>query len=130
VPSRRRTGMTFAQPEAFALLLVVVLMAIGGVWLARWQARARRAFAGPQSARWQAASLWPRLTLVLVAATLIVVAAARPQWGSRNQLNERRGIDLVIVLDVSQSMQATDVTPSRFGVAQDELTKLVSAMRG
>ena len=40
------------------------------------------------------------------------------------------GIDLVIVLDVSQSMQATDVTPSRFGVAQDELTKLVAAMRG
>ena len=106
--------MTFAQPQWFLLLIGVAAMAGAGFWLARWQA----------------ASLWPRLTLVLVAATLMVVAAARPQWGSRDQRNERSGIDLVIVLDVSQSMQATDVAPSRFGVAQDELTKLVAAMRG
>lgn len=122
--------MTFAQPQWFLLLIGVVAMAGAGWWLARWQVRARRAFAGPQSSRWQAAPLWPKLTLVLLAATLLVVAAARPQWGSRDQRSERRGIDLVIVLDVSQSMQATDVAPSRFGVAQDELTKLVSAMRG
>ena len=120
----------FAQPQWFVLLIGVAALAGMGFWLARWQRRARRAFAGPQSSRWQAASLWPRLVLVILAAVMIVVAAARPQWGSRDQFNERRGIDLVIVLDVSQSMQATDVAPSRFALAQDELTRLVTSLRG
>jgi len=39
------------------------------------------------------------MLLVLIAAGLIVIAAARPQWGNRQQLREAKGVDLVIALD-------------------------------
>jgi Ca-activated chloride channel family protein len=120
----------FGQPGYFALGAVVLAMATLSFWLRRWQRQARQQFAGPQGDRWRTAATWPRLVLVLLAAVLIVFAAARPQWGSSERVRERSGIDLVIVLDVSQSMQAQDVSPSRFGLARDELVKFVESMRG
>lgn len=120
----------FAQPAYLLLVVVVLAMAGAGVWLARWRRRAQESFAGPQAQRWPVAPSWPRLALVLIAALLVVIAAARPQWGSRELTRERHGIDLVIVLDVSQSMQATDVAPSRVGLAEEQLARLVETQRG
>lgn len=119
-----------AQPEYLALLAVVALMAAAAAWLARWRKRARREFAGPQAARWQGAAFSLGGILVLAAATLLVVAAARPQWGSRELLRDRQGVDLVIALDISQSMEAADVQPSRLALAQEELVRVVEQQRG
>src|SRR5262245_59771627 len=111
--------MHIGQPAYLGLLLLVAVMAAGAAWLVRWRRRARDAFAGPQARSWPAAPLWPRLTLLLVAAVILVLAAARPQWGSVEKQQDEQGIDLVIVLDVSQSMMATDLQPTRMAVAQD-----------
>lgn len=120
----------FAQPGYLLLLLVVLAMAGAGLWLVRWRDRARQSFAGPQAAHWPTSAFWPRLLLVLLAAGLIVVAAARPRWGHSDRVRERQGVDLVIALDVSQSMQAADVAPNRLRAAQDEVVSLVEAERG
>ena len=45
-------------------------------------------------------------------------ALARPRWGETTETVERRGADVVLVLDTSASMRATDVTPSRFVLAR------------
>lgn len=57
----------------------------------------------------------PRLkfVLMLVALALIIVALARPQFGTKITNETRRGIELVIALDISNSMLAEDVAPSR-----------------
>ena len=120
----------YAQPAWLLLLLVVLGMSAAVIRLQRWQRRARASFAGPQAARWPRTLAWPRMLLLLAAAALIALAAARPQWGSRESSREREGVDLVIALDVSQSMQAKDVPPSRLQLAQDELTRLVETQRG
>jgi Ca-activated chloride channel family protein len=44
---------------------------------------------------------------------LLVIALARPQWGSRWEVVHRRGLDILIALDVSKSMLAEDVKPNR-----------------
>ncbi len=118
------------QPWLLLLLVVPGTLAASYVLLALWRRRARARFAGPQAARWPAASAWPQATLVVGAACLLVVAAARPQWGSRELQREREGFDLVIALDISQSMQARDASPSRLGLAQQELVRLVEDLRG
>jgi Ca-activated chloride channel family protein len=120
----------FAEPAYFALAIVVALMLLAFVRLAHWRLAARRDFAGPQADRWPAGSYWPGALLVLAAASLVAIAAARPQWGDRDRVREREGVDLVLVLDISQSMEAADVAPTRLQVAQDELVRLVESQRG
>ncbi len=120
----------FAEPRYLLLLLIVAAMAAIGLLYARWRALARRRFAGGQAARWRATATWPKTALLLAAATLVVLAAARPQWGSREFRRERQGVDLVIALDISESMQARDVSPSRIALAQEELARFVQGVRG
>jgi len=120
----------FAQPAFLALLAVVAVMIFGAWRLARWRRHARQDFAGPQVRRWPASAFWAHTLLFLAAAALVSLAAARPQWGKDERFREREGIDFVIALDVSQSMEATDVSPSRLATAQDQLIQLVEAERG
>lgn len=120
----------FGDSAYFALGLVVLLMLFGVFRLARWRSRAREAFAGPRSRSWPSVAFWPRSLFLLGAAVLIVLAAARPQWGNDQLTREVEGIDMVIVLDISLSMTADDVDPTRMKVAQDNLATLVRAQRG
>jgi Ca-activated chloride channel family protein len=120
----------FAQPAYFALGAAVLAMAAGAVLTGVWRRRARNEFAGPQASRWGGSGFWVRSLLFLVAAALVVVAAARPQWGTVETLREREGIDYVIALDISKSMYADDVSPSRLEAAQESLVRLVESERG
>ena len=56
--------------------------------------------------------------LIIGAVGLLVVAAARPQFGTRVETVQARGQDIVIAVDLSQSMLAEDVAPSRLERAQ------------
>jgi len=69
--------------------------------------------------------------VLLVAATLgVVLALAGPMWGFRWQEVRREGIDLVVALDTSRSMLATDVKPNRLGRAKLAIEDLVAELRG
>jgi Ca-activated chloride channel family protein len=122
--------MSFAEPGFFALLLVVGLMAVMAWRLARWRMRARSIFGGPQASRWRESFSLAATVFVLEAAVLIVIAIARPVWGTTEFTRERQGVDLVIVLDISASMQGTDAQPTRIAMAQGQLNRLVEAERG
>ena len=60
----------------------------------------------------------------------LTIAASGPQIGTRVRPVERKGVDLVIVLDTSKSMDANDVTPSRLSKAKLELNKLIKTLNG
>ena len=125
--------MRFANPHIFWLLsLVVVLVAlfIYGVYVQR---RRLRQFGNPELLR----SLMPNVSyirpqlkfyLLAVALVLIVFALARPQIGSRLEKSDTTGIEVMMVLDVSNSMLATDVAPSRIENAKMMLSKLIDQM--
>lgn len=67
-----------------------------------------------------------KLILALLAFMLLVFALARPQFGSKLKEVKREGIELIIALDVSNSMNATDVKPSRLKRAKRAIEKLVN----
>ncbi|MDO9446278.1 MAG: VWA domain-containing protein, partial [Dehalococcoidia bacterium] len=69
-------------------------------------------------------------TLVVLATALLVLAAARPQWGRADAEVVQRGIDLVIVLDVSRSMLAEDIVPSRAGAAALGIEAMLTHLTG
>ncbi len=60
----------------------------------------------------------------------LIIATSGPQIGTRVRPVERKGVDLVIVLDTSKSMDANDVTPSRLSKAKFELNKLIKNLNG
>ncbi len=73
--------------------------------------------------------LWQML-LFMFGLLLALIAAARPQWGMKDENVYQKGRDLLIVLDVSRSMLAADVHPSRLGRAKVDLLDLVKQVRG
>jgi Ca-activated chloride channel family protein len=67
------------------------------------------------------------LCLVLV---LLILALARPRWGFEWREVSRGGTDIVVALDLSTSMLATDITPNRMERAKREIIDLLSLLRG
>jgi Ca-activated chloride channel family protein len=57
--------------------------------------------------------------------TFGILAAARPQWGTKLQTVRRHGIDLIAALDISYSMNAEDIAPNRLEKAKGEIRKLI-----
>lgn len=56
---------------------------------------------------------WIKFVLLLLSLSLLIIALARPQMGMKLSQEERSGIETIIALDISNSMTATDVVPSR-----------------
>ena len=71
-----------------------------------------------------------RGSLLGIGLFFLFMAAAGPQCGERTELVKRTGIDLVIALDVSNSMLARDVKPSRLDRAKLEVTALLDRLKG
>ncbi|MBN1825808.1 MAG: VWA domain-containing protein [Candidatus Eisenbacteria bacterium] len=68
--------------------------------------------------------------LVLLGFVFLLLALAHPQYGERERMVERRGIDLVFALDTSLSMLAEDPPPSRLDRARGEIEGLLGRLRG
>jgi Ca-activated chloride channel family protein len=127
--------MTLGAPSLLWLLLLAPAAAAAAVWL--W----RRRLAA--DAAWAARGLWSRLlpdfaprrlTLSVLALALAVLGAAfalaRPRWGSGEQKVERKGVDVVFLVDSSLSMGALDTPPSRLFVAKSLVRRMVRDMPG
>jgi len=123
------------DPWVLAALVLVGGLAAFFVWARRERARAL--------ARFVAAALQPsvapdvdprrrtiRAALLVAATALLVFALAGPMWGFRWEQVRREGIDLVIALDTSRSMLATDVKPNRLARAKLAVRDLVAEARG
>ncbi|HXB31708.1 MAG TPA: VWA domain-containing protein [Puia sp.] len=61
----------------------------------------------------------------MLAITCIIIALARPQTGSEQQLTSGEGIDIVFCLDISGSMLAQDFTPNRMEAAKQVVSEFI-----
>jgi len=71
-----------------------------------------------------------KFSLVLIALFLLIFAAANPQVGTRMEEVKESGIDVFILLDVSNSMRAEDIKPNRLEKAKYQISNLVNKLRG
>lgn len=69
-----------------------------------------------------------KFALLIVALTLLIVAAARPQYGQHEKTVKRQGIEVMVALDISNSMLAEDVAPNRLDRAKQMLSKMIDNM--
>jgi Ca-activated chloride channel family protein len=66
--------------------------------------------------------------ILMLALSSLIVALARPQFGSKLRTEKRKGIELMIALDVSNSMMAGDIQPSRLERAKRAISQLVDRL--
>lgn len=127
--------MQFAQPQNLWSLLVLLPMVGAYVFWWMWKHRLMErigerdllmAMAATRSARRQVA----RAVFVLLGTALLCIAVAQPQWGQTNRAIKRTGVDVVFALDLSASMGARDVAPSRLEAAKNEIETTLEVLRG
>ncbi len=71
-----------------------------------------------------------KFLLIIIAISSLFVAISNPQIGSKLEKVQRKGIDMIIAVDISNSMLAEDIKPSRLSRAKREISKLVDKLEG
>ncbi len=127
--------MSFGAPKNLLLLVVPVVLFL----VLRWDLARQTMLFGS----WIAPKFWSRLVpdwrprarlhkamLFCLALAFVVIALARPQWGHREESVRASGVDVMIVLDVSRSMDVEDVVPSRMKKARHWIRSFIDQMAG
>lgn len=71
-----------------------------------------------------------RIRYLALAFLFLTLAMAQPQWGYRWEEIHQKGVDIVIALDISNSMLAEDIKPNRLKRAQHKINDLLSMLEG
>ena len=122
-----------ANPQyLYALLLIPALIAF--FWYSRIQRKKALALFGQKEIL---SVLMPNVSssrpvlkfiVLMFALASIIIGVARPQFGSKLRTEKRKGIELVIALDVSNSMMAEDILPNRLERAKRAISQLVDKL--
>ncbi len=125
---------SFASPGwLWLLLLVPAILLLHWVMILYRQHKLRRmgnsVTLSSLMPEYSASRGWIKASLIAAAVAFIVMAMARPQTGSKLSSREREGREIVLVVDVSNSMLAEDVEPSRMERTRYAITQLVEDMK-
>jgi Ca-activated chloride channel family protein len=127
--------MTYATPEWHWLLLMIPLLLLMKWWSDR---RAHHLVLEVVAPRLRSALVrgtsrgrsWLTFCLQLLALALLVNALARPRWGEEKREIQETGRNVIIAIDTSRSMLATDVTPDRLTRAKLAAQDLIATLPG
>ena len=123
----------FAHIEFLWLLLAIPVLVALHIWITRRKRQQLQLFGDPElmvELMPNASKIRPhvKFALMLTALSLLIIGIARPQYGTKEQTVKRQGIEVMIALDISNSMLAEDVAPNRLERAKQMLSKLVDQM--
>lgn len=124
----------FAKPEWLWLLLAVVVIPALYLTLKLYRRRKLRRFGEEATLQslmpdYNGVRGWIKVILFSLAIGFLSVALARPQTGSKLRSTEVKGREVVLLVDVSNSMLAEDVTPSRIERTRYAISRLVERMK-
>ncbi len=124
--------MIWQSPEVLYFLFLIPVI-IFGLWVcSKSKYKQQINFASNEAFdRMFKQDKWLRKAFVLsLIYGFLIIALAKPQWGYRWESIHRKGIDIVVVLDTSKSMLATDVLPNRLARAKREIIDLLKLLKG
>ena len=122
--------MRFENPIYLYLLLVIPVLFLLRFWMLWKRRKALRLWGDYDLTRRQMPDVsrhrpMAKFCLLMGALALIIVMLARPQMGTKVSNEKRHGIESIICLDISNSMMAEDVTPSRLDKSKMLVENLV-----
>lgn len=126
--------INFANAQYLLLLLLIPVFIIIQVVVLRMRRRRIERFGDKELVAqimpsYSKAKVWVRLSLFLVGFFFFVIGLSRPQIGATLKERETKGAEIMIVLDVSNSMLAEDYSPNRLERAKLAISRLVDKLR-
>ncbi len=123
----------FAQPEYLILLLLIPIVAAGYAFYLQRRRKALARFGKLETIRQlmpnaSVARGWFKMILWMLAFFFFVLGLCRPQLGARVKEVKRKGAEIIIALDVSNSMMAQDFAPNRLENAKRAIARLVDQL--
>ena len=115
----------------FWLLFLVLGMVVLFFWTALWKRKTKRLYASaellkrlsPDQSRFKAML---KLVVLAMAVVCFCIALVNPKVGTKLETVTREGVDIVFAIDVSKSMLAEDVAPSRLEKAQQLTAQIIN----
>ena len=127
--------MTFAAPQFLLLLAALPALALFQWWA--WTRRDAALGRIGDAVLFERLGLTAgrgvrglRLALWFIGVALLIMSLARPQWGSDIEIVEQGGVQVMVALDISRSMLAQDLKPTRLDRAKLEISDLISRLDG
>lgn len=125
--------MRLAEPQYLHLIWLMIPL----IWLLVWSHRKRTELleiflsaplvsrlVGSQSANKS------NIVFIVLGVFLMILALSQPRWGYRWEDLRREGVDIIIALDVSNSMLAQDIKPNRLERAKRKIADLLDMLEG
>lgn len=118
------------------IFLPIIFLVIALAWY-RYRCK-QRVVRSLTSAKWRRVLLsgfsplkeWGKIFFTFLAILFLIIAVMRPAWGKKEEMVAQEGRDLLIALDISGSMLATDVNPNRLEAAKTKIKKMAQSLRG
>ncbi len=125
----------FENPEYLNIYLVLPVFILLFILLRIWKKKAILKFGDVKLTRRLFADVsvpkaYVKFILLMLAFCSLVFAFARPQLGTKLEEVKREGVDVVIALDVSNSMNAEDIRPNRLERSKQAIYRLISQLQG
>jgi len=122
--------LRFANPEFLWGLVIVPVCILLFLMVSAWKKRALARLGDKKVVAMMIPQVsfsrpWLKFILFIVAYAFMVVGIADPQIGSKMEEEKRKGADLMILLDVSNSMLAPDMSPNRLENAKQAIAQLI-----
>ena len=125
--------LVFEEEKYFWLLLVIPVVLLLFVFLLFWKRKARKSFASDELLQKLApnkSNFKPILKLILACLALacLIVALVNPKMGTTMETVKREGVDIVFAIDVSKSMDAEDIAPSRLEKSKQLVRQILGGL--
>ena len=119
--------MKFANP---VFLILTAIVPLAGLWWSFLKARREKALEKITLRVPKSRMSGLQSGLILAGLFLSLFAASRPQWGKSTEKTVQRSRNVVVAIDVSQSMLAEDVRPNRLERAKADVADLIDSLEG
>lgn len=127
--------MRFARPEFLYLLYLLPLLIAFAVYIMYRQKKLISRFAGVEIfnallSNKSRVKEYLKLMIVILVFHFLIIGIANPQIGTKIEEVKQKGIEIYILLDISQSMLAEDLLPNRLDKAKSEINALLQKLKG
>lgn len=121
------------EPRYLYLLAAIPLLVVLFLFNLWWKRRKQREFGNPELVKKLSAEssvFKPAIKLVFVSLAIagVVLALVNPKIGTRTEKVKREGVDIVFAIDVSKSMLAEDVAPSRLEKSKQIVSQIINSL--